>query len=197
MKLLRVLQEGEITPVGMDRPLRVKVRLVTATNRNLLEEIREGRFRKDLYPRLNKLQLKVPPQRERRQDIPLLAHHLAERFMGEPVEFSTEALTRLMMHSWPLNVRGLDGVVTQAVVDWSGQHGPVELSSVAVERMNELQDVAGPAKGTELTRERVEEVLRRTRGNMKKTAQELNLDRGYLYRVLKKMDLKADDYRNK
>ena len=201
VKLLRVLQEGEITPVGSVRPFKVDVRLVTATNRDLMECVRSGTFRKDLYPRLAKLTISVPALGQRREDIPLLADWLAERYAGHAVRFSVEAITRLMLHGWPMNVRELDGVVTQALVDWGSKTGPVDLSPALIERMEKHSSLLdGPSKkvglsAATITREDVAQALSRQKGNMKRAAEDLAVDRAYLYRILKKHDLKADDFR--
>ena len=201
VKLLRVLQEGEVTPVGSVRPFKVDVRLVTATNRDLMECVRSGSFRKDLYPRLAKLTINVPALGQRREDIPLLADWLAERYAGHAIRFSVEAITRLMLHGWPMNVRELDGVVTQAVVDWGSKTGPIDLSPALIERMEShsslLEGASNKAASSaaSITREDVAQALSRHKGNMKRAAEDLGVDRAYLYRILKKHDLKADDFR--
>ena len=196
VKLLRALQEGEVTPVGSVRPIKVDVRVLSATNRDLVEAVKEGAFRSDLYARLAKLTIRVPPLRDRREDIPLLASALGERFSGRPVAFSPEALTRLMMHSWPLNVRELDGAVTQAVVDWGDRQAPIDLSHDTVLRTEEHARLAADAApGRELDSPTVEDALRRTQGNMKRAADLLGKDRAQLYRIVKRLGLKADDYR--
>ena len=120
VKLLRVLQEREVTPVGGDAAVRVDVRLIAATNRQLPERIAAGRFREDLYYRLNVVGLTVPPLRERREDIPLLVQHFLEIFAErnrKPIKGLTpQAMDRLIRHSWPGNVRELMNAVERAVV---------------------------------------------------------------------------------
>ena len=119
-KLLRVLQEREVTRVGGDRLLRVDVRVVAATNTHLPDRIAAGRFREDLYYRLNVVALRLPPLRERREDIPLLAQHFLEMFAAKnrtPVKgFSPQAMDRLIRSEWPGNVRELMNAVERAVV---------------------------------------------------------------------------------
>jgi DNA-binding NtrC family response regulator len=123
-KLLRVLQEREFTRVGGVQPIKVDVRIVAATNKNLEELVRKGQFREDLYYRINVIALYLPPLRERGEDIILLAKHfLAKRLEEErrpPIEFSKDALEMLSRYSWPGNVRELENVVEQALI-WS-QH---------------------------------------------------------------------------
>ncbi|MGA7674837.1 MAG: sigma-54 dependent transcriptional regulator [Rhizomicrobium sp.] len=120
VKLLRALQEGEVDPVGSKRPVKVDVRIMSATNRDLSEFTREGRFREDLFYRLNVFPIFVPPLRERRNDIPALARHFITRFAAEehkPVaSLSPEAADLLERFSWPGNVRQLENTIFRAVV---------------------------------------------------------------------------------
>ncbi|MBI4576253.1 MAG: sigma-54-dependent Fis family transcriptional regulator [Planctomycetes bacterium] len=116
VKLLRVLQEGEIRPVGSTRPERCDARVIAATNRDLVREVEEGRFRQDLYYRLDVVSLRVPPLRDRREDIPeLVAHFLAERVQEDPAVsvrgVSQGAMEALMAYAWPGNVRELENVI--------------------------------------------------------------------------------------
>ena len=120
VKLLRALQEGEIDPVGAKRPVKVDVRIISATNRDLNELTREGRFREDLYYRLNVFPVFIPPVRERREDVPALAQYFVARFAAEEnkqvVGFTAEALELLDSYSWPGNVRQLENTIFRAVV---------------------------------------------------------------------------------
>ncbi|HEX7666106.1 MAG TPA: sigma 54-interacting transcriptional regulator, partial [Polyangiaceae bacterium] len=119
-KLLRVLQEGEIRPVGATSERKVNVRIVAATNRNLEKEVAEGRFREDLYYRLKVFPIRVPPLRERREDIPLIATHFLQRFtseVGKPAAgFAQQALELLKSYDWPGNVRELQNEVQRLVI---------------------------------------------------------------------------------
>jgi len=120
VKLLRVLQEGEIRPIGANYQLSVNVRIIAATSRNLEEEISHGRFREDLYYRLNVIRLEIPPLRERKSDIPQLSEYLLKKksnFIGRDiVGMSTAAASLLLCHDWPGNVRELENVIERAVV---------------------------------------------------------------------------------
>ncbi len=131
VKLLRVLQEGEFEPVGSERTLRVDVRVVAATNRVLGEEIQQGRFREDLYYRLNVIPIHLPPLRERRSDIPMLVDHFLEKYNGENkknvTKLSREVLGLLLQHSWPGNVRELENCVERVVVMAPGDVLSVDL----------------------------------------------------------------------
>ena len=120
VRLLRVLETGEVTRVGGDQPVRVDVRVVAATNRDLADEVRAGRFRADLYYRLNVVALRIPPLRERRDDIPALVAHFADtpsKRHGRPApRFSPEVMVQLVRHTWSGNVRELEHVVERAVL---------------------------------------------------------------------------------
>jgi two-component system, NtrC family, response regulator PilR len=119
VKLYRVLQEGKVRPIGSTEESDVDVRIIAATNRNFEKEIAEGRFREDLYYRLSVIPIQLPPLRERREDIPLLARHFLETFrkvMEKPVEsISPEAMSRLESYDWPGNVRELENTMERAV----------------------------------------------------------------------------------
>jgi two-component system response regulator AtoC len=118
--LLRVLQEEEVRPVGSEKSRSVDVRVIAATSRDLESEVRAGRFREDLFYRLNVVQLKVPPLRERREDIPLLVDHFVSHFrqvLGKPIQrVSDPVLNRLVQHHWPGNVRELENVIERAMI---------------------------------------------------------------------------------
>jgi two-component system response regulator HydG len=126
VKLLRVIQEREIQRVGGDQTLKVDVRIVAATNRDLLAEVEARRFRQDLYYRLNVVTLNLPPLRERGEDIPLLATNFLRRFAEKNDKrikgYTPEAMDRLLKHSWPGNVRELENAVERAVVLALGEY---------------------------------------------------------------------------
>jgi len=120
VKLLRALQQGEIDPVGAKRPVKVDIRLISATNQNLIELVKRGAFREDLYYRLNVFPISIPPLRSRRDDIPDLARRFAARFCAEEGKrirgFSAEVIALLKSYDWPGNVRQLENVIFRAVV---------------------------------------------------------------------------------
>src|SRR5215467_9762123 len=143
-KLLRAIQEGEFERLGGNRTLKTDVRLIAATNRNLMEEVRKGKFREDLYYRLNVFPINLAPLRERKSDIPLLAAHFLERACKEfnkPLGLmSSEALAALKAYDWPGNVRELQNVVERAVITARG--GPIsfELPSTPIAQASERLD---------------------------------------------------------
>jgi transcriptional regulator with GAF, ATPase, and Fis domain len=119
-KLLRVLQEGQVDRLGSTRPTRIDVRIVAATNRNLLEDVRRGRFRRDLFYRLNVFPITMPALRDRREDLPALVRHLCDRLGRElerPIErIAPGTLEALERHDWPGNIRELENVIQRALV---------------------------------------------------------------------------------
>ncbi len=190
-KLLRVLQEGEFERLGGTQTLRVDVRVVASTNKNLLEMARTGRFREDLFYRLNVISLTLPALRERTEDIPLLAQHFLSRFAEknrkEVRTISREAMELLMAHDWPGNVRELENTVEHAVVLSRGD-------TVRVEDLPDLVASDASAKqyltiqlGTpldEIEQQVIQQTLRLTRGNKRLAAQLLGIATRTIYRKL-------------
>ncbi len=118
--MLRALQEGEIDPVGSKRPVKVNFRLISATNRDMIQHVKNGKFREDLYYRLNVFPVWVPPLRERMDDVPQLARHFAQRFAAEEGKrisaISEQAMRLIQTYTWPGNVRQLENAMFRAVV---------------------------------------------------------------------------------
>jgi DNA-binding NtrC family response regulator len=192
-KLLRTLQEGTIRRVGANAEQQVNARVVAATNRDLEESIREGRFREDLFWRLNVIHLHVPALRERPYDIPLLVEHfvnkMAENLGREPLDVLPETLAILTAYSWPGNVRELENAIERAVTLAPGVRiTPEELP----ERVrNHGAGAAFIARSSErdltlreIERDYIFEMLRKTGGNKTRAAELLGLDRKTLYRKL-------------
>jgi two-component system response regulator HydG len=192
-KILRVLQEGEFERVGGTKTLRVDVRIVTATNQDLVQLVREKRFREDLYYRLNVITITVPPLRERRQDIPLLAHHFLRVYAAKNNRkldgLSEEALARLETYSWPGNVRELENAVERAVVLARGSVVEViDLPASVVEGAPSADWVKAIPVGTslaEVEQQLLEETLRQTKGNKTLAAKLLGIDPKTVFRKLK------------
>jgi two-component system response regulator HydG len=191
VKLLRVLQEGEFDRVGATTPTRVDVRIIAATNRDLEEEMRTGRFREDLYYRLNVVNIQIPPLRDRREDIPLLAEHFLQRYRQknrrEILGFSSEALSALDSHAWPGNVRELENVVERAVVlDRDGVIDTDDLPDQIVETPHEERTLT-IRLGTsldEIERRVIHETLRMTNGDKKLAAKLLGIATRTIYRKI-------------
>jgi DNA-binding NtrC family response regulator len=192
-KLLRALQEREIRRVGAGETIAIDVRVVAATNRDLLRRVEAGEFREDLYYRLSVVSIPVPPLRERAEDIPLLAQHFLERLAraggGAVRLIDPDAVERLARHDWPGNVRELENVITRAAA----------LSSAAVLTLEDFPlGEERPATGPALPRSGmtleavkrwyVETVLAETGGNKQRAAELLGVDRRTLYRMLARGD---------
>lgn len=185
VKLLRVLQEGTFERVGSEKTISVDVRIISATNRNLRQEMEKGAFRDDLYYRINVVPVHLPPLRERRSDIPLLVNHFLHQALGEGQDnpgLSAEAMELMQDYTWPGNVRELQSSVRFALVRARGQiikpaHLPLELREWKANR---------PSRGRarKLDRQSVKEALIRTGGNKAKAARLLGVGRATLYRFL-------------
>ncbi len=189
-KLLRVLETREIQRVGSSKVRRVDVRVVSATNANLGELVAEGHFREDLLYRLNTVEIRVPPLRERREDVPALATHFLEEEAGRYGRslqgFSGAAMDALMAHPWPGNVRELRHAVERSVLMARGN--VIEPSDLGLRRREE-----GPPALEELTLEdaerlMIERALERHQGNVSRAAESLGLSRSALYRRLQRRD---------
>ncbi|MGO8879825.1 MAG: sigma 54-interacting transcriptional regulator [Desulfomonilaceae bacterium] len=190
IKLLRVLQIQTFERLGGEQTISVNVRILAATNKDLLAEVQKGNFREDLFYRLNVIPINIPPLRERRNDIPLLARHFLKRFSSEQgkniQEFSSEALRILMDYSWPGNVRELENCVEHAVVR-SKRHvieaGDLPASLRTFESIVQPRDAPNLSENEKVF---LENALSRNAWNMKKTARELGIGRSTLYSKLKK-----------
>ena len=198
VKLLRVLQEREFTRVGGDAVVRVDVRLIAATNTHLPDRIAAGKFREDLYYRLNVVGLAVPPLRERREDIPLLAQHFLETFAErnrKPIKgFTPQAMGRLTRHSWPGNVRELMNAVERAVVLARADYLPEEdfalipAAEPAPTQAPPAQPTAGVADSLpldEIEKATILRTLEAAGGNKSETARRLGITRRTLHKKLK------------
>jgi two-component system, NtrC family, response regulator HydG len=212
-KLLRFLQERTLRRVGESELISVDVRIVTATNRDPAELVRRGLLREDLYYRLNVVPINIPPLRQRREDVPLLARHFTQRLTaragGRNVEFSDRALDELMGHSWPGNVRELENLVERLLIFCTGH--TIEASDVVAELHRTTGPVwepgaAGDRQGNESTarigsaREplspmgqiellAIKDALASTNGNVREAAKLLGLGQATVYRKIKKYQI--------
>jgi two-component system nitrogen regulation response regulator NtrX len=198
-KLLRALESEEIAPVGGGAPVQVNVRLIAATNRNLAEETAAGRFREDLYFRLNVVPLEVPPLRERKDDIPLLMEHFMARYCreyGQPAKALTpEAEEKLVAYAWPGNVRELKNLVERLVIMIPGTEiAPDQIPAAIMPTVGEGQldgemDLRGARERFE--RQFIRRKLDEHGWNIKRTAEALGLERSNLYRKMKAYGLRG------
>jgi DNA-binding NtrC family response regulator len=188
-KLLRVLETGELERVGSSKTRKVDVRLISATNANLQEEVAQGRFREDLLFRLNTVEIHLPPLRDRREDIPQLAGYFLSRYSTryrKPLQsFSPKTLEIMLAYKWPGNVRELDHATERAVLLARGnQIEPDDLGLVArsQQQTGSLDEMSLEAVESILIRK----ALQRTQGNISHAAEALGLSRGALYRRMEK-----------
>jgi transcriptional regulator with GAF, ATPase, and Fis domain len=194
-KLLRFLQEREFDRVGGVRPIHVDVRIVAATNRDLDVAVKEGRFREDLFHRLNVVPIMLPPLRERREDIPALAYHFLERFSEEVKKnlaaISEEALEKLSAYEWPGNVRELANIIERAVVLGQGQSiSSLDLPPriVAARAESQPDGISYRDAMDAYRRQLVMRALARTQGNRAAAARLLGLHEKYFLRLLKSLE---------
>jgi two-component system, NtrC family, nitrogen regulation response regulator NtrX len=205
-KVLRVLEEGEVTRIGAAKSVRVDVRVISATNKRLEDEVQAARFREDLYHRLNVIPIEVPPLRWRMEDVPALVVHFVEtlsRGAGvAPREFSQEALRALQRRSWPGNVRELRNAVERLLILSGGK----QITAADVERLLSGADVAmtaiqlvGARSGryeeflVEAERLFLETKLRENAWNISETARAIGLPRSNLYKKIEKFQLTRED----
>jgi two-component system response regulator AtoC len=204
-KLLRVLQEREFERVGSNTPIKVDTRVIAATNRDLGEEVAEGRFREDLYYRLNVIAVELPPLRERMDDVPLLVEHFLQKYRNDSPNnsprISEEALERMMDYQWPGNVRELENTVHRAIILARGsvitpQH--IQFTGAPGRKNGEIDGqiadkVASglPLKDivAEVERQAIEAALEQANGNRSQAAKQLGIYRRLLYAKLKEYEL--------
>jgi DNA-binding NtrC family response regulator len=202
-KLLRVLELQEVKPVGGNDSIRIDVRLIAATNKDLQAEVREGRFREDLFYRLNVVSIHLPPLRERREDIPALAQHFLRKYAAANAKavdrIAPEAMARLEAYAWPGNVRELENAIERGVA--ISNHPillpddlPVHIAP-AVPAPVAAIDPGPPGLMSldEVARQHVGRVLAATGGNKKRAAEILGVDRRTLYRMLERYALPSSE----
>ena len=202
VKLLRVIQEREIQRVGSDRTINIDVRIIVATNRNLEEEAKKGRFREDLFYRLNVINIKVPPLKDRKEDVPLLAQNFLTKYTNknrkELKGFTPMAMVALSKYQWPGNVRELENVIERASILCMGQY--ISEKDLPLNIMKDYQpensiqtQLSGGGKSLdEIESIALIETLKQTKGNKTEAAKILNITRTTLNNKLKRHHLTLD-----
>jgi two-component system, NtrC family, response regulator AtoC len=197
-KLLRVLQEKEVRPVGSNQKTKVDVRVIAATNRDLEAEYRKGTFRKDLYFRLNVVTVHLPSLRERRVDIPMLAHWFLERYaQGAEIQITAAAVKSLMLYAWPGNVRELENCIERAValgdrrrIDFDDLPPAITSNSVDVEGHKDPSvSELGSTDLEDIERATIERVFEQVKGDKVMAGKMLGISRATLYRKLKRYNI--------
>ena len=200
VKLLRVIQEKSFERVGGEKTINVDVRIIAATNRNLKKEVEEGRFREDLYYRLNVVQITVPPLRERKEDILLMMSSFIQNFSEENnkniKEITKKAKTALYNYNWPGNVRELKNVLEAAVV--LSKDGVIDINDLPTYLKNEddqgnFLKIKMPATMEEIEKEAIISTLALANGNKSKTAEMLNMNRKTLYAKLNELEILTNE----
>ncbi|SPF33770.1 Sigma54 specific transcriptional regulator, Fis family [Syntrophobacter sp. SbD1] len=187
VKLLRALQEGKFERVGAEKTICVNARIISATNKNLRRETEQQNFREDLYYRLSVVPISIPPLRERRNDIPLLAFHFLKQAVGQghkATEVSEEALSLMMDYYWPGNVRELQNAIHYGLV--KSRTGKIEVEHLPIEIRQMTGTTLKPGPKPLLTLESIESAIRMAGGNRSKAAKLLGVGRATLYRSLDK-----------
>ncbi|MBQ9281020.1 MAG: sigma-54-dependent Fis family transcriptional regulator [Treponema sp.] len=199
VKLLRVLQERKFERVGGEVPIEVDVRVIAATNKNLEEEVKAGRFREDLYFRLNGIHIEVPPLRERKDDLPLLLNSFLERYNGENNKkitgFDSQARSAIYKYDWPGNIRELQHCVESSVVMSNGDEITLEDLPPSVSRASGVESISVPVGITldEAEKIIIQENLAANKGNKSRTADILGIGRKTLHRKLQEYGMESDE----
>jgi DNA-binding NtrC family response regulator len=199
-KLLRVLEDKLVRPVGSEHVRHVNVRITSATNRDLHARAERNEFRADLRARLAGVELRLPALRDRVEDLPALVQFLWRRAHGHPVEILADALEALALHPWPLNVRELDhalraaALVDRHVLRLDALPTPVRAGLFAARSAAATVDDSARERRGDL-RSSVEHALREHRGNLRRVAHELGIARGHLYRLIKRWQLDPTQFR--
>ncbi|UCG13230.1 MAG: sigma-54-dependent Fis family transcriptional regulator [Deltaproteobacteria bacterium] len=195
--LLRILEEGKFRRVGGTREVEVSVRVIAATNKSLEEQVEKRRFRNDLYYRLNVVRMSLPPLRQRREDIQLLAHHFLGTFCAKyhkpGLKFSPEVTARFVEYEWPGNIRQLKNCIERTVILERGTEIGLDLLQELVDRESQVVAESGILVGqslAEMEKEMIRQTLEHTGGHRKRTAQVLGISERDLYYKLKKYRLK-------
>jgi len=185
--LLRVLEEKEFTRVGGNEPIKVDVRVISATNRDMKQAIASGRFREDLYYRLNVVNIELPPLRERREDIPLLVQHFLKKFAVENQKeiagFSPEATDFLLRYNWPGNVRELENTIERAVI--LAQNPLIEVADLPQQNLVPAHPISPESSLKQVEKNHILNVLIETGGNYTEAARILGISRMTLYNKAK------------
>ncbi|MCD8569580.1 MAG: sigma 54-interacting transcriptional regulator [Geovibrio sp.] len=195
-KLLRVLENREVYPLGSEKKIKLDIRLVSASNKDLTEEIKKGTFREDLFYRIHVIHLRIPPLRERREDIPLLAGHFIKMYSGrygrKAEHLSPQAFEKLMTYDWPGNVRELENTVESAVVLTTG----TEISADAVRLSSDTTALQSYKEAKrEFEQRYARELMEISKGNVSKASRMADVYRADLYELLKKYSIDPESFR--
>ena len=211
-KLLRLIQEGEFKPVGSTITKKADVRFISATNHNLEEDVKEKRFREDLYYRLNVIRIEIPPLNSRKEDIPLLARYFLKKYavlnQKDISDFTPDAINALLSQNFPGNIRELENLIERSVILSSGKHlsqmdlfpnNPPDIICPELEQdIMRLPFRDAKEKMIQLFHARyIQSALERSGGNISRAADRAGIQRQYLHRLMKDSEITAEDYKSK
>lgn len=202
VKLLRALEQREITPVGMTDPIAIDVRIIAATNKDLRKEVEAGRFRDDLFYRLNVVEIQLPTLKERQDDIPVLAQHFLEEFkkaMGKPIQgFTNESMRALLQHQWKGEVRELENVVERSVIFCDDDFIKLEHLPEYIRPSDSINDASIPPGGNTLKdavksfeRQFIQQTLAANNQNKEVAAKILGVSLSSLYRKIEELQIQT------
>jgi transcriptional regulator with PAS, ATPase and Fis domain len=189
-KLLRVLQEKKVMRLGSDSVIPVDVRIIAATNRNLKERVQENEFRQDLYYRINVLQLRIPPLRDRKEDIEALAEFFLKKHVGvtkRQLKLAPSAIQALTLYSWPGNIRELQNIIERVIALY--HHENIDATTINLMLYDPLESTI-PKDGLPTEIEKISKALASTNGKYAEAAKLLGISRSTLWRKLKRLGLK-------
>jgi DNA-binding NtrC family response regulator len=193
-KLLQVIQTKTVTRLGESKARPLNVRIITATNLNLKQEVADKNFREDLYYRINTMEIVLPPLRERNEDkIPLanyLLRKMIDKYEREEITFDEEALEQFEKHAWNGNIREMENKIERAVILCEGNH--ITVSDLDLEQIITYQEIQDPIQLSAVEKTAIEKILNKNNNNISKTAEELGLSRASLYRRLEKYNIKIN-----
>jgi transcriptional regulator with PAS, ATPase and Fis domain len=196
-KLLRVIQEREVTRIGSSKPIKVDVRILAATNENLADAVKRGKFREDLFYRLSVVPIHLPPLRERKEDIPLLVEHFLRKYNKKAKKnietISPQAIKAMREYDWPGNIRELENTIERAVVLSKGNG--IDIEDLMYHGISASPALLSPLGGNyktleEMEKEYIKAVLRTQQGNKSKASRLLGIDRKTLWAKIIKYSLK-------
>ncbi|MFH1759517.1 MAG: sigma 54-interacting transcriptional regulator [bacterium] len=200
VKLLRVIQQKEIVPLGSSRPVMVDVRIISASNKNLSEQVKQGKFREDLFFRINVVDLNVPPLKERGEDILLLANHFLKLYALQygymQKTFTSRAEQALMTYSWPGNIRELENAVQRAIVLSRGDNIDIADLNFEGPEITKDSELSLDQIREQAERVTVKKILAKTRGNITMAGKMLKVERTVLSRLLQKLKIRSDDFKS-
>jgi two-component system response regulator GlrR len=198
VKLLRVLQEQEFKPIGSDKSIKTDTRVIVATNRDLHKAVENGNFREDLFYRIHVIPINLPPLRERKEDIPILANYFLKKYIKKSKKkingITTPAIRKMMLYNWPGNVRELENKIEYAIAMCEKTN--ISCNDILLSQKDNTKNIRSFKKAKEdFEKEYLIKLLKINRGNITNTAKMAKKSRSDIYDLIKKYNINTDDYR--